>query len=70
MIQKVKKGTAYQEEELRIGKVDGSFIWCKIRASTQFDEDGAPYKAVGLLLISTARNGNPSGCWKRRSGIR
>lgn len=44
------QGAAYLETEFRIRKISGEYLWCRIRATTQFDEDGRPYKVVGVIL--------------------
>ena len=28
---------------------DGRYLWCRIRATTQFDSEGRPIKAVGVI---------------------
>lgn len=40
----------YGEVELRIADADGRYIWSRIRATTQFDDQGNPVKAVGVIL--------------------
>lgn len=50
IMQGVAKGAPYLETEFRIRKADGQYLWCRIRATTQFDEHGQPYKAVGVIL--------------------
>ncbi len=46
----VTAGAAYGEIELRIANADGRYIWCRIRATTQFNDTGKPVKAVGVIL--------------------
>ena len=43
-------GTPYGEAEIRIAKGAGTYAWCRIRATTQFDGEGRPVKAVGVIL--------------------
>lgn len=43
-------GEPYLETEFRIRQHDGRFIWCRVRATTLFDESGAPDKVVGVIL--------------------
>lgn len=51
LMEKVKKGKPYGEAELRIAKADGQYLWCRVRATTQFDHySGKPIKAVGVIL--------------------
>jgi len=35
--------------EFRQKKADGSYLWVRIQSSPVFDENGIPYKAVGLI---------------------
>lgn len=50
---KIMKDTAagipYSETEFRIKNVNGVYRWCRIRATTQYDEEGRPLKAVGVI---------------------
>ncbi|MEG0177515.1 diguanylate cyclase [Anaerorhabdus sp.] len=46
----IKSGKLSIEEEFRIRNNNDSFIWCKIRSTTQFDEDKNPIKAIGLIV--------------------
>ena len=50
LMQDVVSGLPYGEAELRIANSDGRYIWCRIRATTQFDDSGRPVKAVGVIL--------------------
>lgn len=43
-------GRPYGEIELRIANSDGQYKWCRIRATTQFNDVGQPIKAVGVIL--------------------
>ena len=43
-------GIPYSEAEFRIRDALGSFIWSRIRATTQYDMQGKPIKAVGVIL--------------------
>ena len=43
-------GQAYTESELRLARQDGSFIWCRLRVTLQFNRDGAPAKAIGVII--------------------
>lgn len=42
-------GVPYSEAEFRIQNSGGCYLWCRIRATTQFDEDHRPIKAVGII---------------------
>lgn len=50
LAQHVSGGAAYGETELRIADAGGRYIWCRIRATTQFNHNGVPIKAVGVIL--------------------
>ena len=57
IMESVRKGTPYAETEFRIQNIEKQFIWCKIRATTQYDHNGHPLKAVGVILdIDTEKN--------------
>ena len=38
-----RSGTAHRN-------ADSRYIWCRIRATTQFNNDGKPVKAVGVIV--------------------
>ncbi|MDL2225630.1 diguanylate cyclase [Eubacteriales bacterium OttesenSCG-928-M02] len=40
----------YIETEFRIKKADGSYIWCRLKVSTLYDEEGRPIRAVGVIV--------------------
>ena len=50
IMDEMSTGTPYAEAEFRVAKSDGRYIWCRIRASAQFDEAGRPIKAVGVIV--------------------
>lgn len=43
-------GEPYNEAEFRISDSTGCFIWCRIRATTQFDQKGEPIKVIGVIV--------------------
>lgn len=43
-------GVPYSETEFRIRNEKGKFTWCRIRATTQFDNDRRPLRAVGVIV--------------------
>ncbi|WP_425516056.1 diguanylate cyclase domain-containing protein [Anaerolentibacter hominis] len=43
-------GVPYSETEFRIRSRDGSYAWCRIRATTQYDSEARPIKAVGVIV--------------------
>ncbi len=50
LMKDVGTGAPYGEAELRIANADSRYIWCRIRATTQFNNDGKPVKAVGVIV--------------------
>lgn len=40
----------YGEAEIRIADKNGRYIWCRIRATTQFNSAKEPIKAVGVII--------------------
>lgn len=43
-------GVPYTETEFRIKDCDGRYLWCRIRATAQYDAEGRPIKAIGVIL--------------------
>lgn len=48
-LRSILQGDAYVEGEARIAKSDGTFLWCRGRSTQQFDDKGAPVKAIGVI---------------------
>lgn len=48
-IKAARCGKVYSTVELRIRNAEGRYIWCRIRATDQFDDSGAPLKAIGVI---------------------
>lgn len=46
----ISAGLPYSETEFRIRDILGHFIWCRIRATAQYDNAGQAIKAVGVIL--------------------
>lgn len=46
----VMNGKSYLEKEMRIRNKDNQFIWCRFRATTQFDHERNPIKVVGVIV--------------------
>lgn len=46
----IKSGTEYVEIELRILDKSKQFRWCRIRATTQYDDQKHPIKSVGIIV--------------------
>lgn len=42
-------GKALQDTEIRIYNANGSYTWCRIRASTQYNQNNEPICAIGIL---------------------
>ena len=49
-LRKIKEGQPYLETELRICHENGNYIWCRIRMTQQFDQDGKAIKVIGVLI--------------------
>ncbi|MCU6732890.1 diguanylate cyclase domain-containing protein [Diplocloster agilis] len=49
IMQDTAAGVPYSEAEFRIKNISGIYRWCRIRATTQYDEEGKPLKAVGVI---------------------
>lgn len=43
-------GDTYKEAEIRIKKNTNEYIWCKIRITAMFDENGDIFKAIGIII--------------------
>ncbi|MEG2665366.1 MAG: diguanylate cyclase, partial [Hafnia sp.] len=50
IIKDTAAGVPYSETEFRIKNIKGRYTWCRIRATTQFDDDGRAIKAIGVIL--------------------
>lgn len=50
MTKKIASGEPYGEVEVRIANSEGKYLWCRIRATTQFNDAGKPVRAVGVIL--------------------
>lgn len=46
----IKEGKPYLETELRLRHENGKYIWCRIRMTQQFDQDGQAVKVIGVLI--------------------
>lgn len=49
LIADTKRGVEYSTAEIRIQNAEEQYIWCRIRATDQYDEAGKPIKAVGVI---------------------
>ena len=45
----VKNGSAFSTVEARVLSAEGRYVWCRFRATDQYDEAGTPLKAVGVI---------------------
>lgn len=43
-------GVPYTETEFRIRNIKGRYLWCRIRATTQYNENKQPIKAIGVII--------------------
>lgn len=43
-------GVPYSETEFRIRDKNDHFLWCRIRATAQYNSEGIPIKAVGVIV--------------------
>lgn len=50
IINDTAKGIPYSETELRIKDIKGKAYWCRIRATAQYDSEGNPIKAIGVII--------------------
>lgn len=50
IMEDTRAGHPYSEAEFRIRGIQGEFVWCRIRATTQYDDGGVPVKAVGVIV--------------------
>lgn len=46
----VTGGKPYEECELRVKPFKGDYIWCRVRATTIFDNNHKPVKAIGKII--------------------
>lgn len=49
LMKSMQEGTAYASLDVRIQKMQGQYIWCRIRATNQYDYAGKPLKAIGVI---------------------
>ncbi|MCB6200468.1 diguanylate cyclase domain-containing protein [Extibacter muris] len=45
----LRNGEAFSTIEVRVRNAEGRYIWCRYRATNQFNESGRPLKAVGVI---------------------
>ena len=50
LMESIAAGAPYGEAEVRLAKADGKYLWCRIRATTQFGSDKKPVRVVGVIL--------------------
>lgn len=50
LMEKTARGVPYSETEFRIKDFKDRFYWCRIRATTQYNTEGQPVKAVGIIV--------------------
>lgn len=49
IMQSLASGMPYAEAEFRICNSKKRYLWCRIRATAQFDSEGKPIKAIGVI---------------------
>lgn len=49
-IEEIRRGRRYGEMEFRVSDSNGRYQWCKLRATTQFDDQSRPCKAIGIVI--------------------
>lgn len=49
-LRRIREGQPYLETELRVCHENGNYIWCRLRMTQQFDQDGRPIKVIGVLI--------------------
>lgn len=50
LMESARQGKAYSEAEFRIQNAQNVYIWCRIRATGQFNKAGRAVKAVGVIV--------------------
>lgn len=50
LMETVTQGAPYAQAEVRIRDQQGQYLWCRLRATTQFDAQGQPIKVVGVVI--------------------
>ena len=50
LIEEIRSGRRYGELEFRVSDSRGRYQWCKVRATTQFDDRNKPCKAIGIVI--------------------
>lgn len=50
LMEAMRSGVPYAETEFRIRNIIRQYVWCRVRATAQFDSYGNPIKAVGVIV--------------------
>lgn len=50
VLKTLKQGEGYQNVEVRIIKEDGGYVWCRVRATGIYDNQGKMTKIVGIVI--------------------
>ena len=45
----LKNGESFLTTEARVATAEGRYLWCRFRATTLFDDNGRPQRAVGII---------------------
>lgn len=49
LMENARGGSSYSTAVMRIQNSEGRFIWCRIRATDQYDDLGKPIKTIGVI---------------------
>ncbi len=49
ILESILSGAPYAECEVRVKRRDGVFLWCRMRATQQFEASGTVIKAIGII---------------------
>ena len=50
LMNEISSGTPYDEAEIRLADDKGTYKWCRVRATAQFNTSGKAIKSVGVIL--------------------
>ena len=50
LMKSASAGIPYGETEVRIANAQGKYLWCRIRVTTQFNEEKKPVRVIGVII--------------------
>lgn len=50
LVAHMQEGKNYEETEFRVINIMSEYTWCRIRSTAQYNEEGKPIKAIGVIL--------------------